>query len=148
MKVLFIQDVKGTGKAGQVKDVADGYARNLLIPQGLAAPATTGVLKQAKAKADADMRRVQEEEQAARDLKARLEADPIVVSTKTGSQGRLYGSITNADVVDAVQQELGVTLDRRSIEIAEPIRQVGTHRATAKLHRAVTARLVLDVRAA
>ena len=147
MKVLFKQDVEGVAKAGQVKDVADGYARNYLIRRGLAVVATPGALKNAAAEQATVSRRAADEEKGARDLKERLEAQPIVVRSKAGAQGRLYGSITNADVAQAIKQQLGVDVDRRHVELAEPIRQVGEHQASARLHRAVTAKLTLDVQA-
>ena len=146
MKVLFKKDVEGVARAGQVKDVADGYARNFLIPRGLAVAATPAALKQVAERQAATARKVADEEQTARALKGRLEAQPLVVHARAGTQGRLYGSVTNADVVEAVRRQLGTTLDRRDIEIPEPIRQVGTYKATARLHRAVTASLTLDVR--
>ena len=146
MKVLFKKEVEGVARAGQVKDVADGYARNFLIPRGLAVAATPAALKQVADQQAATERKAAEEEQAARALKGRLEAQPIVVHARAGSQGRLYGSVTNADIVEAVRRQIGTMLDRREIEIPETIRQVGTYKATARLHRAVTASLTLDVR--
>lgn len=147
MKVLFTRDVQGAGKAGQVKDVADGYARNFLVPRGLAVPATASTLKQVEERRTAAVRRTAEEERAARELKARLEAQPVVVQAKSGSQGRLYGSVTNADVAAAIQRQLGAEVDRREIEIDEPIRQVGAYRVRARLGRGVTATVAIDVRA-
>lgn len=145
MKVLFKKDVEGVARAGDVKDVADGHARNFLVPRGLAVPATTATLKQHAAQQAAAVRREADEERAARELRARLEAQPITLSAKGGTQGRLYGSVTSTDVVAAVSQQLGVALDRREVELREPIRSVGTYHATAKIHRKVTARLTLDV---
>ena len=147
MKVLFKKDVADVAKAGQVKDVADGYARNFLIPRGLAVTATPAALKQVADLQAAAARHAAEEEQAARELKVRLEQQSIVVEAKAGQQGRLYGSLTTADVAAAVQSQLGVALDRRELEIAEPVRQVGAHQVSARLHRAVTATLTVEVRA-
>jgi large subunit ribosomal protein L9 len=148
MKVLFKKDVPDVAKAGQVKDVADGYARNILIPRGFAVAATTSALKQVAEVQATTSRRASEEEAAARTLKQRLEAEPIVLEAKAGSQGRLYGSVTTADVASAVQQQLGATIDRRDLEIAEAVRHVGEYAVTARLHRSVTATLKLEVRAA
>jgi large subunit ribosomal protein L9 len=148
MKVLFKKDVADVAKAGQVKDVADGYARNFLIPKGLAVAATSGALKQvAKLEAIA-ARHAADEDKAARDLKQRLEAQPIVIEAKAGSQGRLYGSVTTADVATAIQKQLGAAIDRRDLEIAEPVRHVGTHEVSARLHHGVTAKVTIEVRAA
>jgi large subunit ribosomal protein L9 len=147
MKVLFKKDVADVAKAGQVKDVADGYARNFLIPRGFAVAATTTALKQVAEGQAAAARHAAGEEHAARDLKQRLESQPVVVEAKAGSQGRLYGSVTTADVATAIQKQLGTTLDRRDLEITEPVRQIGSYHVTARLHRAVTATVTLDVRA-
>jgi large subunit ribosomal protein L9 len=147
MKVLFKKDVTDVARAGQVKDVADGYARNFLIPRGLAVAATPAALKQVAAVEAASARHAAEEEAHARALKERLEAEPIVLHSKAGSQGRLYGSVTTTDVAEAIQRQLGASVDRRDLEIAEPIRQVGSHHVSARLHRAVTATVTVEVRA-
>ena len=146
MKVLFKKDVAEVAKAGQVKEVADGYARNFLIPRGLAVAATAAALKQVADVQAAATRHAAEEEQAARELEARLEAEPIVINAKAGSQGRLYGSVTTADVASAIQKQVGTAIDRRDLEISEPVRQVGTYQVAARLHRSVTARLTIEVR--
>lgn len=146
VKVLFKKDVKDVARAGEVKDVADGYARNFLLPRGLAVVATAGTLKQVEQQKATHARQAAEEQQVARDLQARLEAQPVVLSAKAGAQGRLYGSVTSADVVEAVRQQHGVELDRREIELPEAIRQVGTFTGSVRLHRNVAARLTLDVR--
>jgi large subunit ribosomal protein L9 len=147
MKVLFKKDVADVAKAGQVKDVADGYARNFLIPRGFAVVATSSALKQAADLQATAARHAAEEERAAQQLKEQLEAQPVVIEAKAGSQGRLYGSVTTADVATAIQKQLGTSLDRRDLEIAEPVRQVGSYHVSARLHRAVTATLTIDVRA-
>jgi large subunit ribosomal protein L9 len=147
MKVLFKKDVQDVAKAGQVKDVADGYARNFLIPRGLAVAATAGALKQVASVQAVAARHAAEEEQSARSLKERLEAEPIVIEAKAGSQGRLYGSVTTADVATAIQKQVGTALDRRDLELVDPVRQVGTYQVTARLHRAVHANVTIEVRA-
>jgi large subunit ribosomal protein L9 len=148
MKVLLKVDVQGVGQAGQVKDVADGYARNYLVPRGLAVVATPAALKQATEAQAMAARRAADEQAAALALKERLEAAPVVVEVKAGSQGRLYGSVTTTDVANAVQAQLGTTLDRRELELGEPIRQIGSYQVRARLARGVVATLTLDVRAA
>ncbi len=148
MKVLFKKDVPDVAKAGQVKDVADGYARNFLIPRGLAVAATSGALRQVSDLQAVAVRHAAEEEQTARGLKQRLEAQPIVIEAKAGSQGRLYGSVTTTDVANAIQKQLGANIDRRELDIAEPVRLVGSYQVTARLHRSVTANVTIDVRPA
>jgi large subunit ribosomal protein L9 len=147
MKVLFKKDVPDVARAGQVKDVADGYARNFLIPRGLAVAATAGALKQIAEVQAVAARHAADEEQGAHNLKQRLEAQPIVVEAKAGSQGRLYGSVTTADVASAIQKQIGATIDRRDLEIPDPVRQIGSYKVTARLHRAVTATVTVEVRA-
>jgi large subunit ribosomal protein L9 len=146
MKVLFKMDVADVARAGQVKDVADGYARNFLIPRGFAVAATASALKQVAEVQAVAARHAAEEEQAARELKARLEAEPIVVQAKAGSQGRLYGSVTTADVATAIQKQLGMAIERRDLDITEPVRQVGSYSVSARLHRGVTANVTVEVR--
>src|SRR6476620_8185817 len=107
MKVLFKKDVPDVARAGQVKDVADGYARNYLIPRGLAVVATSGALKQVADVQAVAARHAAEEEQAAQALKERLETQLVVVESKAGSQGRLYGSLTTMGVANAIQKQLG-----------------------------------------
>jgi large subunit ribosomal protein L9 len=147
MKVLFKKDVADVARAGQVKDVADGYARNFLIPRGFAVAATAGALKQVADLQAVAARHAADEEQAARDLKQKLEAQPIIIEAKAGSQGRLYGSVTTADVASAIQKQVGAAVDRRELEIEDPVRQVGSYQVTARLHRAVSAKVTIEVRA-
>src|SRR5437879_1929937 len=147
MKVLFKKDVPDVAKAGQVKDVADGYARNFLIPRGLAIAATAGALKQVSDLQAIAAKHALGEERAAQTLKQRLEAQPVVIESKAGSQGRLYGSITTADVANAIQKQVGASIDRRDLDISDPVRQVGSYQVTARLHRAVNATVTIEVRA-
>ncbi len=147
MKVILTQDVKGTGKAGEVKDVADGYARNFLIPRKLAVPATAGALKGVEQRQAAESKRAAAEETTARELATRISAEPIVIRAKVGDQGRLYGSITSGDVADQISQHLGQPIDKRRIELTDPIRQLGTFQVPIRLHRAVTANLTVEVQA-
>ena len=147
MKVLFKKDVRDVARAGQVKDVADGYARNFLIPRGLAVAATSSALKEVADLQALAARHAAEEEKAALELKERLEAQPVTIEAKAGAQGRLYGSVTTADVAAAIQKQVGASVERRDLEIAEPVRQVGSYQVTARLHHAVTATVTIDVRA-
>ena len=147
VKVLFKKDVADVARAGQVKDVADGYARNYLIPRGFAVAANAAALKQVAQVQAVAARRASEEEVVARALKERLEAQPIVLEAKAGSTGRLYGSITTNDVVSALKRQLGADLDRRDLEISEPVRQLGSYQVAARLYKGVTAQLTIEVRA-
>jgi large subunit ribosomal protein L9 len=145
MKVVLSKDVKDVGSAGQVKDVSDGYARNFLFPRKLAVPATPNVLKQVEDRARAEARRQANEERQAQELAERLKTQPLKIFPKVGEQGRLYGSITAADVAEALSQALGQPVDKRKIELAEPIRTLGEYAVPYRLSRTVTASLTVHV---
>jgi len=145
MRVVLRADVQGVGKKGDLLDVADGYARNFLVPRGLAMKATKGVEAQA-----ASMRRSRDvrdaaDRSAAEDIAKELVPQVINVSAKAGAEGRLFGSVTAADVVDAVEAQTGVLLDRRMLHLDEPIKTVGTHTVQAKLHADVEFAITLEV---
>jgi len=148
MKVILSKDVQGTGKAGEVKDVADGYARNYLIPRKLAIPATGGALKSVEQKKASEQKKAAAEEAAARALAERLTTAPVVLTAKVGDQGRLYGSITSGDIAEQLSAQLGQPIDKRRIELVEPIRQLGQFEVTIRLHRAVSAAVKVDVQPA
>jgi large subunit ribosomal protein L9 len=148
MKVILSKDVAGTGKAGEVKDVADGYARNYLIPRKLAIPASGGALKTVEQKKAAEQKKADVEEASARALAERLTSAPVILTAKVGDQGRLYGSITSGDIADQLSAQLGQTIDKRKIELKDPIRQLGTFDVTIRLHRTVNAAVKVDVQPA
>jgi large subunit ribosomal protein L9 len=148
MKVILTKDVAGTGKAGEVKDVADGYARNYLIPRKLAIPASASALKGVEQRKAAESQKAAKEEAAAQALAQRLTASPVVVTAKVGDQGRLYGSITSADIAEQISKAIGQPFDRRMIQLDEPIRQLGAFEVPVRLHRAVSTKLKVDVQAA
>lgn len=148
MKVILSKDVSGTGKAGEVKEVADGYARNFLFPRKLAIPASGGAMKTVEAKKAAEQKKAAAEEAAARALADRLTSAPVVLTAKVGDQGRLYGSITSADIAEQLEAHIGQPLDKRKIELTDPIRHLGTFDVTIRLHRAVSATVKVDVQPA
>lgn len=148
MKVILSKDVPGTGKAGEVKDVADGYARNYLIPRKLAIAATANALQTVEAKKASEQKKAAAEEAAARALAERLTSAPVVLTAKVGDQGRLYGSITSADIAEQLSAYLKQPIDKRKIELDEPIRQLGQFDVTIRLHRAVSASVKVDVQPA
>lgn len=145
MKVVLIQDVKGTGKAGETKDVADGYARNFLLPRKLAQPATKGAEAQVERQKATATQREQRELDDAKELAKKLEAAQVTLKLRSGKDGKLFGAVTNADVASALKQQHGITLDRRKIEFNEPVKAMGPGAAHVKLHRDVTARIPLMV---
>jgi len=145
-KVVLRADVSGVGKKGDILDVADGYARNFLVPRGQALVASPGIEAQANA-----MRRARDvkdgrEREAAEQVARTLVPAVITLKAKTsGSQGRLFGSITTTDVVAAVQAQTGITLDKRDLSLAEHIRTLGTHHVQVKLHSDVQFSVTLEV---
>lgn len=147
MKVLLRADVNGLGKRGDLVDVAPGHARNLLVPKGLAIPATGGMEAQAKAMRRSRDLRDAADRAAAEEIATSLVAKVIEVSAKAGAEGRLFGSVTAGDIVDAVRDQTGVVLDRRRLHMDEPIKDVGTHMVQAKLHTDVQFSVTVEVSA-
>lgn len=147
MRLLLRSDVQGLGKKGDLVEVTDGYARNFLVPRGLAMKASKGVETQASAMRRSRDVRDAADRSAAEEVAKVLVPQVINVSAKAGAEGRLFGSVTAADVVDAVEAQTGVLLDRRTLHIDEPIKTVGTHTVPAKLHADVEFVITLEVAA-
>ena len=144
MKVVLRADVDGVGKKGDVVEVADGHGRNLLIPKGLALKATPGAERQAEV-----MRRSRELSDAAarseaEEMATRLVGMTITIAARAGEGGKLFGSVTSADVVTAVEEQANVVLDRRALD-AEPIKELGSHMVTAKVHADVQFPITVEV---
>lgn len=134
MKVVLRKDVPGLGKAGDIKNVADGYARNYLIPRGLAAVATPGAIKQAEQERVAEVERARRLQQEAKELAQKLSNQTLIFKARAGEEDRLYGSITSADIAEAIQEATGLEVDKRKVLLERPIRQLGEHTVTVKLH--------------
>ena len=133
MKVLLTETVDNLGSAGEVKKVADGYARNFLIPKGLAVPVTEGVLKQAELQRQAEAKRQEREKVKAESLARTLSQVTLTFQAKAGEKDKLYGSITNANIAQALERETGQAIDKRKVELEEPIRELGSYRVPIKL---------------
>ncbi len=145
MKLILTHDVSGLGTAGEVVDVKDGYARNFLFPRGLATPWTKGGEKQVAAiRKGREVREVKSLDEA-KQIKGQLEARTVTVQAKAGQGGRLFGAITQSDVAEAVKASGGPQLDRRKIELQQPIKSTGTHEALVRLHPEVQAKVSLSV---
>ena len=145
MKVLFLETVEGSGSRGEVRTVANGYARNFLLPHGYAAPATPAILKRAeRLVAEEELRQRALDEQAEQ-LVGRLLGQPLVMAVRVGEQGRLYGSVTTADIAEKAGEILGGELDRRRVLLPEVIRQVGVYTVPLRLSRRVTAEVQVVV---
>lgn len=133
MKIVLTQDVPKLGEAGTIQDVKDGYARNYLIPQGLAAMATPGMVKQVEERQRAEAKRIAKLEEEMRDLADRIEATQLEIIARVGEQGRLYGSVTSSDIAEQLTAAVGEEIDRRKVELEEPIRSVGDFEIPVRL---------------
>ncbi len=145
MKVVLTQEVKGLGHAGQIKEVADGYARNYLLPKGLATVATAGAVKEVEQRQAAEKKRQDKLDEEMRSIGKKLDGTNITVRAKVGEGGKLYGSITSQDIADALESQASQSVDKRRIEIEEPIRHVGSYKIQVKLSKNVTANVNLTV---
>lgn len=145
MKVILLEDVRGTGKAGDTRDVTDGYARNFLIRRHLAVPATRETVEHLQRQKAGAARRQEKELEEVRALAGQLATEPVVLKLRTGKDGKPFGAITTADVVSALKQQRGITLDRRKLDFPQPVRGLGPASVQAKLHREVTAEIPLMV---
>ena len=148
MKIILMSDVKSLGTTGTVLEVADGYARNFLLPRGLAAEASKGSLalleQQRKAKARRDAEAVAMSEA----LGKQLEGLQVTVPAKAGGNGKLFGTVTNAQVADAIHEALGITVDRHKIELKDGIKAVGTYPLQVRLGKSIVAKTTVQVVAA
>lgn len=133
MEVILLEDVENVGQSGEIRNVAAGYARNYLIPKGLATVATEGTLKQLELRRQAEARRQQKLEAEAKEFAKELEGLTLTFLVKAGEKDRLYGSITTGDIAGALEKETGKGIDRRKIELEDPIRELGTYVVPVKL---------------
>jgi large subunit ribosomal protein L9 len=145
MNVILLEDVARLGQAGEVCNVAPGYARNHLIPKKLAVVATAGALKELEQKRQAEARHQEQLKAEAQELAAQLEGLMVTVYAKTGEEDRLYGSVTSADIAEALEEQTGRSVDRRKIEIEEPIRQLGIFTVSIRLHSDLAPLIRVDV---
>ena len=144
MKVILLQDVKGKGKKGQMIEVSDGYARNFMLPKKMAIEATADAINTMKMNDKATQERIAREKAEALEVSKKLRAMTLVVKAKGGGAGRLFGSVTNAEIAEALAKQ-GVKLDKRKIVLNETIKNVGTYTATCKLGYEITAPLTVKV---
>ncbi len=145
MKVILLEDVKGVGKKDEIVNVSDGYARNFLFPRKWAVESTPGAAKEIERKRAAQRQREMERRQEADKKAGSLRGKVITVKTRCGSQGRLYGSVTAAEVAAALKEQYGLEIDKRKIELAETVRTVGETPVTVKLYPEIQARMTLRV---
>ncbi len=141
MKVVLTQDVKSQGKKGQLIDVSDGYARNFLLPRGLAIIADNKALNEIKGREESEKHRKAVELQNAKDTAARLEAVVVKLSGKAGKDGRLYGSVTTKDIAEALSSQAEIIVDKRKISLDDALKTFGMHSVDVKLHSEVIGKI-------
>ena len=145
MKVILLQDVKGKGKKGQMIEVSDGYARNFMLPKKLAIEATPDAINTMRMNDKATQERIAREKAEALEVSKKLRAMTLTVKAKGGGAGRLFGSVTNQEIADALAKSAGIKLDKRKIVISDPIKAVGTYTVTCKLGYEINAPLTVKI---
>lgn len=146
MKVILLKDVKGTGKKGEMIEVSDGYARNFLFPKKMAVVADNTAVKELNEKAKSQEIKIQKEYDAAVEQGKKMEDMSIVIYSKAGDGGRLFGSITSKDIAEQLKKQHSVEVDKRKILLDEPIRVLGSRFVEIKIHQKVTTKIRVDVK--
>lgn len=144
MKVVLLADVKGHGKKGQLVEASDGYARNYLIPKGLAKEATKGVLNEVKGKSDAAAYHKEQEKIAAKKTADEINGAKVVIKSKAGENGKLFGKITNQNVAEAIKYQLHVVIDKRKIVMPDGIKTIGEHSVEIKIYPEISAKITVE----
>ncbi len=145
MKVILLQDVRGKGKKGQMLEVSDGYARNYMLPRKIAIEATADAVNTMRMNDKATQERIAKEKAEAMEISKKLREMTVVVNAKGGGNGRLFGSVTNQEIADALKAKTGIALDKRKIIITDAIKNVGTYTVTCKLGYEITAPLTVKI---
>ena len=145
MKVILLQDVKGKGKKGQMLEVSDGYARNFMLPKKLAIEATTDAVNTMRMNDKAAAEKAAKERAEALEISKKLREMTLTVTAKGGGAGRLFGSVTNQEIADALKAKSGIALDKRKIVLSDPIKSVGTYTVNCKLGYEITAPLTVKI---
>ena len=146
MKVILLENVKAHGKKGEIVNVSDGYARNMLFPKKLAVEATPANLKTLDAKKRAEAKLAAENLEAAKALAASMEGKNVELAIKVGEGGRAFGSVSSKEIAEAAKDQLGLELDKKKIILPNPIKEVGTHKVQIRLHPEVLAELAVEVK--
>lgn len=145
MIVILMKDVKGSGKAGDVVKVSDGYARNMLLPKGLAKEATEGNIRSLEKQKAIAAEKLEEQKAAAKEMAVKLENITLKIESKGGDSGKLFGSITSKDIAEALEKQEGMKIDKKKIEMKTPIKQAGETEVTLKLFTEISAQLKVSV---
>lgn len=145
MKVIFLQDVKGSGKKGEVKNVADGYARNMLLPKGYAVEATAQNMSKLQGQQSSAQHKIDLEIQAAKEAVAKINGKKVNIKAKAGSNGKLFGSVTANNVADAISEQLEVKVDKKKIVLSADIKNFGSYTAVVKLYNGISETIDVEV---
>ncbi|HHW43174.1 50S ribosomal protein L9 [Desulfofundulus thermobenzoicus] len=145
MKVILLEEVKNLGAKGAVVTVSDGYARNFLLPRRLAVEATPAKIKEQARQLAVERRKKEEEESRARELASRMDGLTVRLGARTGESGRLFGAVSSKDIADALEQQHQIRVDKKKIILKEPIKQLGEHTVTVKLHQRVQVQIKVAV---
>ncbi len=145
MKVIFLQDVKGSGKKGEVKNVADGYARNMLLPKGYAVEATAQNMSKLQGQQSSAQHKIDLEIQAAKEAAAKINGKKVNIKAKAGSNGKLFGSVTASNVADAISEQLEVKVDKKKIVLSADIKNFGSYTAVVKLYNGISETIDVEV---
>ncbi len=145
MKVIFTQDVKGSGKKGEVKNVSDGYARNFLILKGLAVEATAKNLSDLEGKKSSEQHKIDVEKANANDIKNVINDKKVVIKTKAGASGKLFGAVTASQISDTIEEQYKVKIDKKKIVLKTDIKNFGTYEAEIKLYAGISAKMTIEV---
>ena len=145
MKLILIQDVKSLGKKDSVVEVSDGYGRNYLIPKGLAVEASKGNLNEIQNKKEAEKNKKAREEAKAKELAEKIQGKTFTIKAKAGENGKLFGAVSNKDVADVIEADTKLAIDKKKIELGEPVKSIGIYDVEAKIYPGVSAKFKIDV---
>jgi len=145
MKVIFIKDVKGSGKKGELKNVADGYARNMLIPKGFAVEATPENMNRLEGQKASQQHKIEVEKQNALDIQSKINSKKVIVKAKAGNNQKLFGSVTAGHISDALAEQFGVKVDKKKISLKTDIKNFGTFDVSVKLYTGISADITVEV---
>lgn len=145
MKVIFLQDVKGTAKKGEVKEVSDGYARNFLLGKGLAVEANAKNMNLLEGKKSSEQHKADVAKQEALDSAAKAKGKKVVIKCKAGQGGKLFGSVTAGNVADVVKEQLGIAVDKKKVSLSTEIKAFGTYTAELKFHASISEKITVEV---
>lgn len=145
MKVIFLQDVKGSGKKGELKNVADGYARNMLIPKGLAVEANAENMNKLEGQKASQAHKIEVDKQNANEIASKINDKKVIIKAKAGNNTKLFGSVTAGHVADALSEQFDVKVDKKKITLKTDIKNFGTFDAVVKLYTGITANITVEV---